>query len=346
MFYGGKGRRDGVVSVSPSGGIVTIMKDNDDAYYSLDECRTIDKRITKFCQKTLKKNLEKVDSVQYAEVLVMDTQSGHIKAWVAIQDETFNGKFEDARPRRHSRTTMPYRNLMAYISMVDANLILQDIVDTGYGIDSIGGLRIKDHSFYKGGFGRLSYRDAFKQHSYIAMAKAIHAADSTNFKRTWMWVNRSPRETDAMKLAATYSGIALGGMDLRPSVNTDSVCVVYDEDNHLTIKQAQLAKEIMKATLQEDGIGSAWTTKKVDIGGDYITHRNCCPTLFDDNAAGIERWHNGDFRNYDQVIFTGYFPTEQPKYTFCVVMDKKGSPAYGKLLGYTVNKLAEYLNKH
>ena len=40
------------------------------------------------------------------------------------------------------------------------------------------------------------------------------------------------------------------------------------------------------------------------------------------------------------------FPSDNPRYTICVSMDKTGMPKAGKLISNTVNKLAEYLNKH
>lgn len=40
------------------------------------------------------------------------------------------------------------------------------------------------------------------------------------------------------------------------------------------------------------------------------------------------------------------FPSDNPRYTICVSMDKTGMPIAGKLISNTVNKLAEYLNKH
>lgn len=40
------------------------------------------------------------------------------------------------------------------------------------------------------------------------------------------------------------------------------------------------------------------------------------------------------------------FPSDTPRYTICVSMDKIGMPIAGKLISNTVNKLAEYLNKH
>ena len=83
------------------------------------------------------------------------------------------------------------------------------------------------------------------------------------------------------------------------------------------------------------------------ISGDYVVHRNCRPTLYDDNAEQMEQYYSEEgLETYNQVIFTGYFPSDNPKYTICVSMDKTGMPIAGKFISNTVNKLAEYLNKH
>ena len=48
---------------------------------------------------------------------------------------------------------------------------------------------------------------------------------------------------------------------------------------------------------------------------------------------------------YQQVIFAGYFPSDDPKYTICVSMDKEEYATFGKMISNTVNKIAEYLYK-
>ena len=61
MFYGYKGHREGIVSVAPSGDILAITMPDKEQMYSLDSCRTIDKKITKLSHKLLKKDMKECD---------------------------------------------------------------------------------------------------------------------------------------------------------------------------------------------------------------------------------------------------------------------------------------------
>ena len=61
----------------------------------------------------------------------------------------------------------------------------------------------------------------------------------------------------------------------------------------------------------------------------------------------MEKYYSKEgLQTYTQLIFTGYFPSDNPQYTICVTMDKKGKPIYGKLISNTVNGVVEYLSKH
>lgn len=344
MFFAYKGRTKGMVTVTDESEVIEATTLDEDLTYSLDSCKTIDKRLMRKCRDILKKNLKDTDSATHAEVLVLDTKSGHIKAWVALEKQ--NGRILDSDLRKNHVSYLPFKYVSSCVALADANLIQDDIVDTGYGIDSVGGLQIKDQSWMHGGFGRVRFKEAFIKHSDIAMAKAISAVMPIGFKNIWFQMNNSPRETDVMQIASFYNIIANGGIVIIPSVNSDSVHIEITEDAFPTSRQVDICRKVLKATLQEDGIGSSWTTKKVDIAGSYAVHRNCQPTLYDDNADEIDRWYREGFHNYDQVTFNGYLPSNDPRYTISVVMDKKGNPCSGRAVSYTVNKLAEYLNKH
>ena len=82
VFYGYKGPREGVVSVAPSGDAITIMMLDKDETYSLESCRTIDKKITKLSRDLQKKDMKEFGG-HYGQVLVMETQTGNIKAYVS-----------------------------------------------------------------------------------------------------------------------------------------------------------------------------------------------------------------------------------------------------------------------
>ena len=348
VFYGYKGHREGIVSVAPSGDILAITMPDKEQMCSLDSCRTIDKKITKLSHKLLKKDMKECGG-HYGQVLVMESQTGNIKAWVALDDEYHNGHITDALLLKHQLCSDPMKPLMATIGMVDSHTSWSDSIDTKCGIDSIGDMLIKDHNWHRGGYGKVSFLDGFKWHSNIAMIRAMERRNPASLRHEWWRVADCPREMDALEIAQIYNVAALNGKTIiEASVNTDSI-KVYTPEAGSTLDQEIITmfREYLNATLNDGGIGSRWTSKKVHISGDYVVHRNCRPTLYDDNADQMEQYYSEEgLVTYNQVIFTGYFPSENPKYTICVSMDKTGMPIAGKLISNTVNKLAEYLNKH
>ena len=348
VFYGYKGHREGIVSVAPSGDILAITMPDKEQMYSLDSCRTIDKKITKLSHKLLKKDMKECGG-HYGQVLVMESQTGNIKAWVALEDENHNGHITDALLLKHQLCSDPMKPLMATIGMVDSHTSWSDSIDTKCGIDSIGDMLIKDHNWHRGGYGKVSFLDGFKWHSNIAMVRAMERRNPASLRHEWWRVADCPREMDALEIAQIYNVAALNGKTvIETSVNTDSI-KVYTPEIGSTLDQEiiKMFREYLYATLNDGGIGSRWTSKKVHISGDYVVHRNCRPTLYDDNADQTEQYYSEEgLVTYNQVIFTGYFPSENPKYTICVSMDKTGMPIAGKLISNTVNKLAEYLDKH
>ena len=348
VFYGYKGHREGIVSVSPSGDVLAITMPDKEQMYSLDSCRTIDKIITKLSRKLLKKEMKECGG-HYGQVFVMESQTGNIKAWVALEDEYHNGDISDAPLLKHQLCSDPMKPLMATIGMVDSHTSWNDSVDTKCGIDSIGDMRIKDHNWHRGGYGKVSFLDGFKWHSNIAMIRAMERRNPASLRHEWLRVADCPREMDALEIAQIYNVAALNGKTIiETSVNTDSIKVNTPEAGS-TLDQdiIKMFREYLYATLNDGGIGSRWTSKKVHISGDYVVHRNCRPTLYDDNADQMEQYYSEEgLETYNQVIFTGFFPSDNPRYTICVSMDKTGMSIAGKLISNTVNKLAEYLNKH
>ena len=351
VFGGKKGIKQGIVSVGPSDDVISIMMDDSDMFYSLDACKTIDATIAKKSRKFLMDGLTSKENAgaRCGQALVMDSKTGQIKAWVALE-RTIGGKgFEDARLRKHQCSAMPGKMIIASMAMNDAKLSWNDTIDTKCGIDSIGGLLVKDYNWAEGGFGRITFMDAFKKHSDIAMAHILNVAGGVSAQRLWRQCEMFPREIDAMNIAAMYNVVAQDGLIIEPSVNSDSVEVIHSasvEGTNSDVANVGMTREILKAILQDGGVGSEWTTKKVDISGDYCVHKNCCPTLYDDNAADLEKFYSKEgLSTYNQVIFTGYFPSNEPRYTICVTMETEDSDCSGKNISTIVNKLAEYLNK-
>lgn len=348
VFYGKKGHKEGMVSVAPTGDAVYIMMFDEGLTYSLDSCRTIDKKITKLSRKLLEKDMTESKAF-FGQVLVLESQTGNVKAWVSLEDEFHNGKVADAPLLKNTLCTDPQKALWAVMGLYDSHTAWTDSVDTKCGIDSIGNMIIRDHNWHHGGYGMVTYLEGFKKHSNIAMARAMEKGSPNSLGHDWWQVSDKPREMDALSVATMYNLIALDGKKvIIPSVNTDSITTCTpDIFPKKDFEVSHLMKEYLKATLQDGGIGSTWTTKKVDISGDYIVSRNCRPSLYDENLADLDKYYSEEgLSTYNQIIFVGYFPSDNPKYTICVSIDKEGLPAAGKLISNTVNKLAEYLIKH
>lgn len=171
-------------------------------------------------------------------------------------------------------------------------------------------------------------------------------ADSVRFRNEWLHVTDSPRALSAYSIASMYNVEDRESAYFSLATNCDTVAVVMDEDAVLTERQYSMCKEILRATLQEGDMGSQWTTSKVDMSGDYSVHQGCKPTVYDGNAEESDRFYNDDkTRTYSQVIFSGYLPSDNPRYAICVTMDKKGGECSGKDISNSVNKIAEYLSK-
>lgn len=345
VFYGYKGHSEGMVSVASSGDAVAIMMLDNEETFSLDSCRTIDKKITNLSRELLKEDMKEHDGY-YGQVLVLETQTGNIKAWVALEDEFRNGNITDAPLLKHQLCSDPQKLFLSTIALVESNTSLTDSIDTGCGVDSIGNQLIKDYNWAGGGLGKITYLDGFKYHSNVAMAKAL---EKNHMEHEWRNVADCPREMDALSVATMYNMVALDGKKvIVPSVNTDSIQVLSSDgfpENDFRV--THMMNQCLKATLQDEGVGSAWTTKEVDISGDYVSHRNCRPTLYDDNLKDLDQYYSKEgLTTYNQVIFTGYFPSDNPRYTICVSMDTSEYTISGRYISNTVNKLAEYLNKY
>lgn len=84
MFYAKKGIKRYIISVyEPTNDIFAIWMDDPDEVYSLEECTTIDKKITKRVKKLLEGFIKR-HNMDNAQIVILDAMSGHLKTWVAL----------------------------------------------------------------------------------------------------------------------------------------------------------------------------------------------------------------------------------------------------------------------
>ena len=139
---------------------------------------TIDSTLQTNATAILESKLSEINA-QSGQVIVMEVQSGQIKALVGLT-------------RKDSVNYQPCENfsvwqstgLMHPISLLTAletgKVKLSDKVDTGNGIYQVHGRELKDHNWHRGGYGELTVQEGLAVGSNIATYKTMEKAFGDN----------------------------------------------------------------------------------------------------------------------------------------------------------------------
>lgn len=289
-------------------------------------------------------------NAQSGQVIVMEVQSGQIKALVGLT-------------RKDSAVYKPCANfaiqqptgLMHPISLLAAletgKAKLSDKVDTGNGIYLISDRELKDHNWHRGGYGEITVQEGLAASSNIATYKTIEKAFGDNSQTFFdLLANMSYGKPDSINRIASlqpykiteknitwncigyeqlispiqmltfYNAIANNGKMVQPQLYKDSVVVI----NPQIASKANI--DSLKQALQfvvTDGLGQPAKSDKVTVAGKQGT-----VILSDNDTANAEY----------AVEFCGYFPVDNPKYCIIVSINKTGLPASGGLMAGDVFK--------
>lgn len=310
---------------------------------------TIDSTLQTNATSILENKLLEINA-QSGQVIVMEVQSGQIKALVGLT-------------KRDSATYQPCENfatqqptgLMHPISLLVAletdKMKLSDKVDTGNGIYLINDRELKDHNWHRGGYGEITVKEGLAVSSNIATYKTIEKAFGDNSQTFFdLLANMSYGKPDSINRIASlqpykiteknitwncigyeqlispiqmltfYNAIANNGKMVQPQLYKDSVVVI----NPQIASKANI--DSLKQALQfvvTDGLGQPAKSDKVTVAGKQGT-----VMLSDNDTANAEY----------AVEFCGYFPVDNPKYSIIVSINKTGLPASGGLMAGDVFK--------
>jgi hypothetical protein len=306
LFYATKGIKRGIVSLyEPTNNVVSIWMDDPDELYSLDECTTIDKKITKRATKLLG-NLIKVQQMENAQIVILDAKSGRLKTWVRLDRDT--EKDESGKLLVHSCTgslTKPFHTVMA-------------LENDSLSLDST-----KDG---------VSYRQAVKACDNQMMRQAIQNGYRRSVAdRKWRELTDTDNpSTSPFIMAVGYNSLANDGTMIIPTMKADSVNV---EEDVFSANSLVNLKEVLKV----DRVASpqlAWLSTDAEWLG-YATTEE----IF----AEDDKEHNTVIGK--QIAFAGCFPVEGPRYTICIVGDMLSVDAAPALFQDVVNPLSKWLLK-
>ena len=306
MFYAKKGIKIGILSLSGSSDdIMSIWMDDPDEVYSLDECTTIDKRMTKHVRKLLKVFI-KQQQMDNAQIVILDAKSGRLRSWVSL---AANMEQKDVgKLLVHSCTaslTKPFHVVMA-------------LEDNGISLDSL----------YQG----VSYRQGIKRIDNEIMHQAIfrgYRRDVAERRMKEFSDSQNPA-TSPLFLAVGYNSLVHNGTMIIPTLKADSVSVV--NDNFTATNLANLREILMVNKSESPQL--AWLSDKTDWLG-YATMENLYAEEDKERDEPIGK----------QIQFAGVFPVEHPRYTICVVADKYSLDIAPSSFQDVVNPLVKWLLK-
>ena len=313
---------------------------------------TIDSILQVNVTSLLENKLSELDALS-GQAIVMEVQSGQIKALVGLtrKDSTNYQSCENFSVWQSTGLMHPISLLAA---LETGKVKLSDKVDTGNGIYQVQGRELKDHNWHRGGYGELTVQEGLAASSNIAIYKTMEKAfgdnpqtffdllanmsygkpDSINgianlnpayfvtpkdnnwAKSDFAWSSIGyNQQISPIQILTFYNAIANDGKMIQPQLYKDSVVVINPQiASRASIDSLKLAL----AFNITDGLGHPAKSDKVLVAG----------------MQGTSSLSTNEDSTKDMyaVEFCGYFPTDNPKYSIIVSINKTGLPASGGLM--------------
>ena len=325
---------------------------------------TIDSILQVNVTSLLENKLSELDALS-GQAIVMEVQSGQIKALVGLtkKDSTNYQSCENFSVWQSTGLMHPISLLAA---LETGKVKLSDKVDTGNGIYQIHGRELKDHNWHRGGYGELTIQEGLAVGSNIATYKTMEKAFGNNPQSYFdLLANMSYGKPDSItgianlkpahfitpkdnnwaksdfawssigynqqilpiQILTFYNAIANNGKMIQPQLYKDSVVVINPQ-----IASRASIDSLKKALVFNitDGLGQPAKSDKVVVAG--IQGTSSLSTNEDST------------KDMYAVEFCGYFPTDNPKYSIIVSINKAGLPASGELMaGDVFKKIVDYI---
>lgn len=272
-------------------------------------------------------------------IMVVSTPTGYVRA--------ASGNFRNRSCRLedfHKEEYSGIGKVATWLAALNSGKItLTDTIDTREGIYLVNDIPLKDSNWKDGGYGKLTYREAFAHQSniatYIAAYKAYNDVSDfvkaiqligldmsyvdSQFKTALVWVSLGYGYTiTAWNVLEFFNGIANQGKKVSLLSVADSIYVV--KERMADLKHIQAIKKIFE---EKDNL------KKLNLS--------------DKETAGVigtttQLSETPDNERYKMEL-CGYFPTDNPLYTVYICIYKQEKEDAVETLGNTYNRLMNFL---
>lgn len=343
-----------------------------------DLITTLDVGMQDICEKALVDKLKELNA-SVGVVVLMEVATGEVKAIVNMMKAN-DGEYYEMRNNAISDMLEPgstFKTASIMVALEDGKITPDYIVDTGNGQKPMHGRVMKDHNWHRGGYGKLTVTEILGVSSNVGTSTIIDNFYSGNpqkfvdglkrmsidqplrlqiagegkpnirgpkeryFAKTtlpWMSIGYET-QVPPINILTFYNAIANNGVAVRPKFvkaamkdgeiikefNTEVINPKICSDKTLT-----QIREILQKVVSE-GLAKPAGSKQFHVSGKTGTAQ------ISQGAAGYKTGRT----NY-LVSFCGYFPSEAPKYSMIVSIQKPGLPASGGLMaGSVFSKIAE-----
>lgn len=240
---------------------------------------------------------------QSGRVVVMDVQTGQVKASYG----------KDLDTPYVSALVRPAALLAA---LKTGKVHLGDTIDTGNGVCVVGNDTLFDNNWRRGGYGKMTVRQAFAQNSVVGIYKMAVKAFGDNMEEYLSKVREiysMTGDTTSLIVFANHGEWAT----VSPMLTLALVNKIAANEGNDSLKSA------LRYAVT-DGLGMKANTDKTEVAG----------------ISGTIQQEDGSY----MAEFCGYFPFKNPKYSIIVAIHKKDIPASGgAMAGNIFKEIVEYM---
>ncbi len=344
-----------------------------------DIITTIDVGMQDIAEKALLDQLREING-NVGVAILMEVKTGDVKAIVNMTKGS-DGIYREVKNNAVSDMMEPgstFKTASIMVALEDGYITPDQEVDTKNGVYMMHGRPMKDHNWHRGGYGVIDVTKVLMVSSNIGVSRVIDenyqhqpekyvegiyklgiatplnldipgAAKKPNIRRPtkenwyktalpWMSIGYET-QVPPMNTLAFYNAIANNGVMVKPrfvkSIVKDGQVIEEIPTEVLnpaiaspkTIEQIQVILE----KVVSEGLGKPAGSKQFHVSGKTGTAQV---------SKGSGGYKSGTMQYL--VSFCGYFPSENPKYSCIVAIQKSGLPASGALMaGSVFSEIAE-----
>ena len=344
-----------------------------------DIITTIDVGMQDIAEKALLDQLKEING-NVGVAILMEVKTGEVKAIVNMTKGN-DGIYREVKNNAVSDMMEPgstFKTASIMVALEDGYITPDQEVDTKNGVYMMHGRPMKDHNWHRGGYGVIDVTKVLMVSSNIGVSRVIDenyhnqpekyvdglyklgiatplnldipgAAKKPNIRRptkenwsrtalAWMSIGYET-QVPPMNTLAFYNAIANNGVMVKPkfvkAIVKDGKVIEEIPTEVLnpaiaspkTIEQIQIILE----KVVSEGLGKKAGSKQFHVSGKTGTAQV---------SQGKGGYKTG--RMQYLVSFCGYFPSEEPKYSCIVAIQKSGLPASGGLMaGSVFSEIAE-----